>query len=226
MSTRMDIISSALFLLLTIVLSAINFRTNRRLSKRLADAEQKARLAVSTPMSWVTEHLMPALDGLDDAMTAAGASLPADVLAPFMAGLKIVQSQFFRALEACDVMAIHVALGDPFDPELHHAVDVVVSEDQPPGAVAAVLRRGYRLKSGKLLRPATVLVTKRAEQVSASRNVVALLAVMALLLSGCFETGYIGGWLLGRSSSQSATPADASAATVDGGTAAPAASSP
>ncbi len=65
--------------------------------------------------------------------------------------------QLLTAFERLEVMPI-VALGQPFDPNLHEAISQQES-DAPPGSVVTVLQRGY--KSGdRLLRPALVVVAK------------------------------------------------------------------
>ena len=51
-------------------------------------------------------------------------------------------------------------MGKPFDPNLHEAVAQQESTDVPEGQVLQQLRRGYKLRE-RLLRPATVIVSKR-----------------------------------------------------------------
>ena len=51
------------------------------------------------------------------------------------------------------------AEGQPFDPQLHEAVQHVESDAHPAGKVIQQLRKGYKL-SDRLLRPATVVVSK------------------------------------------------------------------
>lgn len=48
--------------------------------------------------------------------------------------------------------------GQPFDPRLHEAIGTTPSE-HPADTVSAVQRPGYRLASGRLLRPAQVVVS-------------------------------------------------------------------
>ncbi len=49
------------------------------------------------------------------------------------------------------------AKGNPFDPNIHEAVNTEATDAAPEGTVLAELRRGYLLQ-GKLLRPAMVTV--------------------------------------------------------------------
>lgn len=52
-------------------------------------------------------------------------------------------------------------LGLAFDPQLHEAIAMVPSPDQPANTVLEVMQRGYTL-NGRLLRPARVVVTKES----------------------------------------------------------------
>ena len=51
----------------------------------------------------------------------------------------------------------HGAEGLAFDPHIHHAVEMVETEDAPDHTVLAEFQRGYNFK-GRLLRPAMVKV--------------------------------------------------------------------
>jgi len=49
--------------------------------------------------------------------------------------------------------------GQPFNPEFHQAMAMQERDDVPPNTVVAVVQKGYLL-SGRLLRPAMVMVSK------------------------------------------------------------------
>jgi len=53
-------------------------------------------------------------------------------------------------------------VGEDFDPTVHEAVALVVSDDLPDGAVAEVVLPGFRFEDGSLLRPARVTVVGRS----------------------------------------------------------------
>ncbi|HEY0099192.1 MAG TPA: nucleotide exchange factor GrpE [Pyrinomonadaceae bacterium] len=97
--------------------------------------------------------LLPVLENLQRAMEAAagGGSLEA-----LMNGLNGTISGFESALASGGIEIIS-ALGAPFDPELHEAVDTVEVEPARDGLVTAEYSRGYRM-GGQLLRPARVQV--------------------------------------------------------------------
>jgi molecular chaperone GrpE len=50
-------------------------------------------------------------------------------------------------------------VGQPLDPERHHAVSMVEAPGEAPGTVVSVLQKGYVLND-RLLRPALVAVAK------------------------------------------------------------------
>lgn len=52
-------------------------------------------------------------------------------------------------------------VGQPFNPEHHQAMTMIESPDAEPNTVIAVMQKGYTL-SGRLLRPAMVVVSKGA----------------------------------------------------------------
>ncbi len=52
--------------------------------------------------------------------------------------------------------------GEPFDPNLHQAMTMVPNPDMEPNTVMDVMQKGYTL-SGRLIRPAMVVVSKAPE---------------------------------------------------------------
>ncbi len=79
---------------------------------------------------------------------------------PFYQGMAMVHRQLLALLEGEGVRPIQ-AVGNPFDPSLHEAVEVTVSEDVQQEMVAEELRKGYTYE-GQLLRPARVRVARPA----------------------------------------------------------------
>ena len=71
-------------------------------------------------------------------------------------GLELIRQRLFEALKKLGLEPI-VAQGEPFDPHIHHAVEMVETEDAPDHTVLAEFQRGYNFK-GRLLRPAMVKV--------------------------------------------------------------------
>jgi molecular chaperone GrpE len=111
--------------------------------------------------------MLPVLDNLERGLAHAEGSNPpaaaSSTRGPGSAsdgglaeGVRMVHKQFLAALEQIGVKPFS-ALGCPFDPERHEAIQQANSE-QPPGTVCQELQRGY-LRGERLLRPALVVVS-------------------------------------------------------------------
>lgn len=74
------------------------------------------------------------------------------------AGFKMILNQFKDVLSSNGVKPMG-ALGKPFDPHLHEAVEMVETKECAPGTVVEESSRGY-LMGEKTLRPARVKVSK------------------------------------------------------------------
>jgi len=96
-------------------------------------------------------QLLPILDSLDRAIKTDNAEA-----ADFRAGVELIDRQFHDVLAKLGVEPIE-AKGQPFDPNLHQAVQMVETEETPDNHVIDELQRGYRVKE-RLLRPAMVRV--------------------------------------------------------------------
>jgi len=98
------------------------------------------------------KSLLPVLDSFDRALAAQAAAQSGD----FRAGLELINRQFHDALTKLGVRPI-LAQGEPFDPSLHQAVQMVETTETEDNHVLEELQRGYKLKD-RLLRPAMVRV--------------------------------------------------------------------
>jgi molecular chaperone GrpE len=103
--------------------------------------------------------LLPVLDNLQRANDAAGSGAAAEDVAE---GVRRTASSFENALAAAGVEPIE-SVGQPFDPELHEAVETTEVEPKDEGKVLAEHSRGYRI-GDRLLRPARVKVGRYAER--------------------------------------------------------------
>ena len=97
------------------------------------------------------EKLLPVVDNLERALSAAGAEESA-----LRDGVDMVLRQTRDALAKMGVEEID-PLGQPFDAELHNAVMQGTAEEGEPGTVCLVLPKGYRLGS-RVIRHAMVKV--------------------------------------------------------------------
>jgi molecular chaperone GrpE len=119
-------------------------------------AREKEELARFTTER-VVAALLPTLDNLERAIDAAqthGAENSA-----LLEGLTQVHSQFRRTLMEFGLQEVIANAGQPFDPNLHEAINQVASHEHAEGHVVEQFQRGYKL-ADRLLRPARVVVSK------------------------------------------------------------------
>jgi molecular chaperone GrpE len=109
--------------------------------------------------------LLPTLDNLERAIDAADAGGSMEQLS---AGVKQTAENFEAALSAAGVEPL-AAQGEPFDPELHEAVETVPVEPEFDGKVMSVYTKGYR-KGDRLLRPARVAVGHALEKAKSAND--------------------------------------------------------
>jgi molecular chaperone GrpE len=123
-------------------LDNVRKRTARELAENVRFANEQ-----------LVRELLPVLDNLERALAAAGDD--EGPVAALREGVSLTQAQIHNVLKKYGVSPVE-ALGRPFDPNVHEAVQRVES-DQPEGTVVAELQRGYIL-NGRLVRPAMVAV--------------------------------------------------------------------
>jgi molecular chaperone GrpE len=104
------------------------------------------------------EKLIPVLDSFDMALAAAQNN-QTEVAQSLKTGINMVYQQLKSALTDAGLEEVD-ATGKAFDPNLHEAVSQQESAELPEGQVVQQMRRGYKLRE-RLLRPATVVVSKR-----------------------------------------------------------------
>jgi molecular chaperone GrpE len=136
-----------------------------RLIRLQADFENyKKRIAREKEESYyyiAGEILTPFLDVVDN-LERATATVPADgqctSCQQVVQGLNMVLRQFKDLLTRFEVEEIP-ALGEVFDPNVHHAVMQAEDTDADEGTIVDVFQKGYRLRS-RVLRPSMVKVAK------------------------------------------------------------------
>lgn len=125
-------------------------RETDELRQRLA---RNADERVTREKAALLASLLPVLDNLQRAVEAAEGGGSKEAL---LDGLRGTLSGFENLLTQIGAEPIE-ALAQPFDPELHEAVDTTEVEPALDGQVTAQYGRGYRLGT-QLLRPARVQV--------------------------------------------------------------------
>lgn len=127
---------------------AADLESLRRRSER--ELEEAKRFSIEKLLL----ELIPVLDNLDRAQ--AHAKQAADV-ASLAQGVEMTRRLFEETLRKFGVQSFS-ALGQPFDPEFHEAMQTVTSADHPPSTVVEEMVRGYLLHD-RLVRPAMVCVS-------------------------------------------------------------------
>ncbi len=100
----------------------------------------------------VVKNLLPTLDSFERALKAGGDA------GEFRNGVELIYRQLQDALQKIGVQPI-AALGQPFDPRVHEAIEMVDTTEVPDHHVLDELQRGYKYKE-RLLRPAMVRVAR------------------------------------------------------------------
>jgi len=103
----------------------------------------------------VIKGILPTLDSFERALRA-----PVGGASDFRSGIELIYRQLQDALEKAGVRPI-AAVGQPFDPRVHEAIEMVDTTEAPDHQVLDELQRGYRYKD-RLLRPAMVRVARNA----------------------------------------------------------------
>ena len=132
---------------------------NNKLTRLQADfqnfkrrTEKDRENSITYGIEAIILDLLPVIDNFQRAIAAQDEKEDS-----FYKGISMIEKQFIDVLERNSVKEIE-ALGNEFDPNLHHAVSAVESEEEQ-GTVIEVLQKGYLLKD-KVIRPSMVVVAK------------------------------------------------------------------
>jgi molecular chaperone GrpE len=94
--------------------------------------------------------LLPVLDDFERAMKIESEDRE------YSSGINLIYNRFYEALKKLGLEPLE-SKGQPFDPAIHHAVDMVETDEAPDHTVLDEFQRGYNFK-GKQLRAAMVKV--------------------------------------------------------------------
>jgi molecular chaperone GrpE len=103
------------------------------------------------------KQLLPILDSLDRAAKVEDVSTE-----DLRSGVELIDRQFHDVLTRLGVEPIG-ATGQPFDPSLHQAIQMVETAEVPDSHVIDELQRGYRLRD-RVLRAAMVRVAQNSSK--------------------------------------------------------------
>lgn len=121
-------------------------------------AEQEIEKAHKFGLERFASELLPLLDSLERGMELSDANDPA--IKPMREGMELTLKMFADTLARFQIVAVDPH-GEPFNPELHQAMAMEERDNVEPDTVIRVFQKGYTL-SGRLLRPAMVVVSKPA----------------------------------------------------------------
>ena len=94
--------------------------------------------------------LLPVLDDFERALKVESAGQE------FSRGIGLIYQRLFESLKKLGLEPL-ASTGQPFDPNVHHAVEMVETDEAADHTVLEEYQRGYNFK-GRLLRPAMVKV--------------------------------------------------------------------
>ena len=117
--------------------------------KRASREQQEYR---DYALSDTVKSLLPVLDSFDRALEHNAEA------SEFRSGIELINKQLHDVLTKLGLRPIP-AKGEPFDPHLHQAVEMVDTTEVEDYHVLDELQRGYKLKD-RLLRPAMVRVAR------------------------------------------------------------------
>lgn len=132
--------------------TAADFDNFRKRSRR--EVEE----ARSAGRHGLLRDLLPVFDNLERACAASDA---AQDLPSFVSGIEMVLKQFADSLKRAAIERVET-VGKAFDPNIHEAIQQLVSDEFEPGQIITEVQAGYRVGE-RLIRPAMVVVAKAAE---------------------------------------------------------------
>ncbi len=111
-------------------------------------------------ISGLLESILPIYDNMGLGLLSAEQAVDPNVVSE---GIRMVITQFQTVLGENGIEEINPGKGDTYDHNLHEAVQTQQSDEVEAGAVLQLVRRGFLL-NGRLIRPATVIVSGEASQ--------------------------------------------------------------
>lgn len=102
----------------------------------------------------VFKELLPTVDNLEMALTAFENSANIEALKQ---GVELTLKVFVQTLEKFGLRQFEPAIGDPFHPHFHEALQAEPHEEMPEGSIIKIFKKGYQLHD-RVIRPALVCV--------------------------------------------------------------------
>ncbi|MGQ9645835.1 MAG: nucleotide exchange factor GrpE [Thermodesulfobacteriota bacterium] len=137
-----------------------------RLLREAADLENFKKRAAKEKEEWtkfanedLIKAILPVIDNLERAVNHAEKVVDTGVM---IEGVRLTIKQLLQTLDRFGLTPFE-SVGRPFDPSMHEAMLVVESDQHQPNYVVEEFQKGYLLNN-RLLRPATVSVSKLPEK--------------------------------------------------------------
>ncbi len=123
------------------------------IKKRL---EREKYQALDYAQEKFAKELIPVIDSLEGAIAAGKSDADAnEILEKLKEGVELTMKQFLSVLEKHGIT--QVGEDEPFDPNIHHAVQQVDSQEHESGEIVSTFQKGYRYKE-RTLRDAMVVL--------------------------------------------------------------------
>lgn len=127
--------------------------------KRMQDEIQKTR---EKAISSFVEDLLPNIDNFEMSLKMS------DNKDMFIKGVEMIHKNLLSVLENHSISMYEPQVGEEFNVKEHEPI-LIEHEELPPGSVAGVVSRGYKLKDS-IIRPARVHVVKDNESENENKN--------------------------------------------------------
>jgi molecular chaperone GrpE len=127
----------------------------KRVKREIDEAKMRTAKSLLPSFLSVMDNLERALEVAEPAADGASDDNAKNVQ-QLVEGIKMVRGEFISALAKNGIEPV-VAVGHPFDPAVHDALQQFDSPDHAPGVVIREFEKGYRMGE-RLLRPARVIV--------------------------------------------------------------------
>ncbi|MEA1918566.1 MAG: nucleotide exchange factor GrpE [Campylobacterota bacterium] len=123
------------------------------IKKRL---EREKYNALEYAQEKLAKDLIPVIDSLEGAISAGQSEADAaELLEKLQEGVELTMKQFLDVLSKHGIA--QVSEEEPFDPNIHHAVQKMDSEDHESGEIVNTFQKGYKYKE-RTLRDAMVVI--------------------------------------------------------------------
>lgn len=135
-----------------------NYR--KRVTKEKSEFFKYANEKIISEILPILDNFQRALDALEEHVTKENHK--------FFEGVEMIYRQLKNLMESQGVKQIE-SVGKPFDPSVHHAVQVVETDETAQDTVVQELAKGYILND-RVIRAATVIVSKPKQGSAEEKN--------------------------------------------------------